>query len=347
MVRAGAPGLKDNDIAFQAKPAQHGRMSGSVRRVWFLVPPRTGLLNVAGPWEVLGHANDVLGRAAYELEAFGTRAPELGTRHGLVLGGLRPLPRGFRNLPDLAVVAGGSPQDPLPDDHAPLVPWLWARAGRIPTLVSVCTGAFLLGAAGILDGRSATTHWMQLDNLRARYPAARVVDEGIYVQDGPVWTSAGVTAGIDLALALVEEHHGHAAAMQVAKRMVLFLRRSGHQAQFSHALRRQEQEPPKLRDISGFVLEHLHEPLPVERIAEGVGMSPRSLSRWCRERLEEAPAALVRRLRLEEARRLLEETALPLKDITARTGLGDASTFWRAFTRDLGITPNEYRQRFT
>ena len=347
MFRAAEPGLKDNDIAFPAKPGQHGRMNGPTLRVWFLIPPRTGILNVAGPWEVFGHSNDVLGRTAYELEAYATAAPEARTRFGLVLGGLRPLPRGFRRLPDLAVVAGASPLDPIPDDHAPLVPWLRARRGRIPTLVSICTGAFVLGAAGILDGRSATTHWMHLEALRARYPAVRVVDEGIYVKDGPVWTSAGVTAGIDLALALVEEHHGHAVAMQVAKRMVLFLRRSGHQAQFSHALRRQEQEPPRLRDISGYVVEHLDEPLPVERVAEGVGMSPRSLSRWCREHLDEAPAALVRRLRLEEARRLLEETALPLKDITARTGLGDASTFWRAFTRDLGITPNEYRQRFT
>jgi transcriptional regulator GlxA family with amidase domain len=173
-----------------------------------------------------------------------------------------------------------------------------------------------------------------------------VVDEGIFVQDGPVWTSAGVTAGIDLALALVERDHGHGVAMQVAKRMVLFLRRSGHQAQFSEALRRQEQEPPRLRDIASFVLEHLAEPLPVARIATGVGMSQRSLSRWCREHLDGSPAELVRKLRLDEARRLLEATTLPLKDVTARTGMGDASTFWRVFTHDLGVTPSEYRQRF-
>jgi transcriptional regulator GlxA family with amidase domain len=213
-------------------------------------------------------------------------------------------------------------------------------------LVSICSGAFILGAAGILDGRRATTHWLHLSDLRARFPAAHVVDEGIYVNDGPVWTSAGVTAGIDLALALVEEHHGHAVAMRVAKRMVLFLRRSGHQAQFSQALQRQEKEPPKLRDISTFVIEHIHENLPVERIASGVGMSPRTLSRWCREHLQESPAELVRRFRVDEAKRLLAETSLPIKDITTRTGLGDTSTLWRAFTQDLGVTPAEYRQRF-
>jgi transcriptional regulator GlxA family with amidase domain len=313
--------------------------------VWFLVVPGTGVLDIAGPWEVLGHANDVLGRAAYQLEALGPSAPTARTRHGLVVTGLRPLPRSGGRLPDVAIVAG-APMRPLPAVDARLVPWLRRFHARIPTVVSICTGAFVLGAAGLLDGRRATTHWMFLDELRARFPAARVVDEGIFVKDRGVWTSAGITAGIDLALSLVEEDHGRRVAMAVARRLVLFLRRSGHQAQFSSALRRQEKEPPRLRDISAFVVEHIDETLPVDRIAAGAGMSPRSLSRWCREHLGESPAELVRRLRIEEARRLLEETSLPLKDITARTGLGDASTMWRVFTRRLGVTPAAYRQRF-
>jgi transcriptional regulator GlxA family with amidase domain len=147
-------------------------------------------------------------------------------------------------------------------------------------------------------------------------------------------------------LALIEDEHGHQVAMEVAKLLVLFLRRSGNQAQFSSALQRQQKEPPKLRDISSFVLEHIDEPLPVQRIAKGVGMSVRTLSRWCREHLGESPAELVRRLRIDEARRLLEETALPLKDITMRTGLGDASTMWRVFTQRLGVSPAAYRERF-
>ncbi|HEY0709454.1 MAG TPA: GlxA family transcriptional regulator [Polyangia bacterium] len=322
------------------------RSRRSARRVWFLVAPKTGILNLAGPWEVLGHANEVLGRSAYQLEAVGPSAPTTETRHGLVVGGLRPLPRRCETLPDIVIVAGASPKDPLPVEQAPLVPWLRRHHTRIETLISICTGAFVLGAAGVLDGRRATTHWLYLDELRARFPAVEAVDEGIYVEDRGVWTSAGVTAGIDLTLALVEAHHGHEVAMNVAKRMVLFLRRSGHQAQFSSALRRQEKEPPRLRDIATFVLEHVDQPLSVERIAAGVGMSSRSLSRWCRAHLEESPAELVRRLRVEEARRLLEETSLPLKDITTRTGLGDQSTLWRAFTRQLGITPAAYRERF-
>jgi transcriptional regulator GlxA family with amidase domain len=260
--------------------------------------------------------------------------------------GIRPLPRTTVRLPDTVIVAGGSPRVPLPDGEARLVAWLRRHHEGIKTVVSICTGAFVLGEAGLLDGRRATTHWLQLGNLRSRFPAARVVDEGIFARDRGVWTSAGLTAGIDLTLALVEEDHGHGVAMAVAKRLVLFLRRSGNQAQFSSALQRQEKEPPKLRDISTFVLEHIDKPLPVSRIAAGIGMSPRTLTRWCREHLDQSPAEFVRCLRIDEARRLLEETSLPLKDITARTGLGNASTMWRSFTHGLGVTPAAYRQRF-
>jgi transcriptional regulator GlxA family with amidase domain len=228
----------------------------------------------------------------------------------------------------------------------PIAAWLRRHAARIPTIVSVCVGAFLLGEAGLLDGRRATTHWLHLEDLADRFPRTRVVDEGIFVEDGRIWTSAGVTAGIDLALALVERHHGHAVAMAVAKRMVLFLRRSGQQAQFSASLLRQEKAPPELADLTTFVLEHLEEHLPVERLAAGVGMSVRTLHRFCREHFHESPAELVRRLRLDEAKRLLSDSELPLKDVTARSGLGDPATMWRVFVQHLGVSPAEYRQRF-
>jgi len=316
----------------------------SPKTVWFLVVPRTGLLNIAGPWEVFNHANDVLGGAAYQTGLYGPQAGTVSTRHELLVGGVRPLPRNPARLPDIAIVSG-APRDRPAAEQQPVVAWVRRHQARLPTLVSICTGAFLLGAAGALDGRRATTHWMYLNELRARFPAARVVDEGVFVQDRGVWTSAGITAGIDLALALVEADHGHDTAMAVARRLVLFLRRSGNQAQFSEAPRLRE-EAPRLQDVSAFVRAHLAEALPVQRLARGVGMSPRSLSRWCREHLDESPAELVRRLRVEEARRLLEETALPLKEITSRTGLGDASTLWRVFTQRLGVTPAAYRERF-
>ncbi|HWZ93089.1 MAG TPA: GlxA family transcriptional regulator [Polyangiaceae bacterium] len=322
-------------------------MAPGPKIVWFLVAPGTGVLNIGGPWEVLGHANEVLGRSAYQLELVGPVGPTVRTRHGLAVGGVRPLPKTTRRLPDIAIVAGGSPRSPLPDGEARLVPWLRRYHLHIPTLVSICTGAFVLGEAGVLDGRRATTHCQHLADLKERFPAAHVVDDGIFVKADGVWTSAGLTAGVDLTLALVEEEHGHAVAMAVAKRLVLFLRRSGNQAQFSSALQRQEREPPRLTDISTFVLEHLDQPLPVARVAAGVGMSLRTLNRWCREHLNESPAQIVRRLRIDEAQRLLAETELPLKDITTRTGLGDATTLWRAFTQHFGVTPAAYRQRFS
>lgn len=321
-------------------------MAVAPKRVWVLTVPGTGLLNIAGPTDVFGIANQVLQRVAYEVELVGPIAPTSRTRYGVTVSGVRPLPKSCARLPDIAVVAGSPVRSGAGIDDQ-LVPWLRRYHQKIPTVVSTCTGAFTLAKAGVLDGRRATTHWQYLNELRARFPAVTVVDEGIFVKDGHVWTSAGVAAGIDLMLALVEADHGHQVAMDVAKMLVLFLRRSGNQAQFSSALKRQEREPSKLRDISAFVLEHLDEPLPVQRIATGVGMSVRSLSRWCREHLNESPAELVRRLRLEEARRLLEETALPLKDITSRAGLGDASTLWRVFTQQLGVTPAAYRERFS
>jgi transcriptional regulator GlxA family with amidase domain len=212
--------------------------------------------------------------------------------------------------------------------------------------VSICTGAFVLGEAGLLDGQRATTHWRWTAELRARFPKAKVTDDSIYERTPRVWTSAGITSGIDLTLALVEQHQGHAVAMAVAKNLVLFLRRSGNQAQFSEALKSQTLEPNGLRDVTRFVLEHLHEPLTIERIALGVGTSARSLRRHCRQELGEPPATLVRRLRLERACRLLEETRSPLKVVAQRAGLGDASTLYRLFTRAFRVSPAAYRQRF-
>jgi transcriptional regulator GlxA family with amidase domain len=318
----------------------------STCRVWILVLPNTGLLNIANPWEVLAHTNDVLGRNAYELSLYGPHSPALRTGHGITVAGVRPLPRAPRRLPDLAIVAGTPRLRPEPEAQAALASFIREHRRRIPTVVSICTGAFVLGEAGVLDGRRATTHWQWLDSLREQFPKAKVVDDGIFVNDRGVWTSAGLMAGVDLMLALVEEQHGHRVAMAVAKRMVLFLRRSGKQAQFSSALVRQEKGSARLSDLDAFVLEHLDQALPVSRLASGLGMSVRTLTRWCRAHLDESPAEVVRRVRLEAAQRLLEESSLSLKDVAARTGLGDPSTLWRVFSQELGVTPAAYRARF-
>ena len=317
-----------------------------MRTIWILAAPHTSLLNVTGAWEVFSHTNDAMGSAAYELGLYGPVGPQVTTAHGLTIGNLRPLPRSFRHPPDVVIVAGGSAFAPSSEFDLAIARWLRRHARRIDDIVSICAGAFTLGEAGLLDGRRATTHWMALAELRERFPEANVVDEGIYVKDGAVWTSAGSTAGIDLCLALVERDQGHAVAMQVAQRLVLFLHRSGNQAQFSAALQRQRGEPGRLARLSTFVLEHIVEDLRVPRLARAMAMSPRTLSRWCRTELGESPAEVVRRLRIEEAARQLSSTELPLKAIANRAGLGDPSTLWRAFVAQYGVTPLEYRQRF-
>jgi transcriptional regulator GlxA family with amidase domain len=341
-------GPKDNVIAFRAIQSPIIRiMKRRARQVWFVLCPDSELLDLSGPWAVLGYANEVMGYEAYTSYLITPLGREIRTRHGLVLRGAQSLDHvADISAPDIVVVAGGATASKLPPCEARLVQWLRQRHRNIPTLVSICTGAFVLGEAGLLDGRRATTHWHYVDVLRQRFPKARVVDDSIFLRDGRVWTSAGITTGIDLMLALVEEDQGHAVAMAVAKALVLFLRRSGRQAQFSQMLKRQEGEPARLRDLSAFILEHLNESLPLERLARNVGMSLRTLTRRCRQELGESPAALVRRLRIEEALRLLEQTSLPLKDIAARANLGDASTLWRIFTRYLGVTPADYRARF-
>lgn len=317
------------------------------RRVWLVTFPGAELLDVCGPWEVLCHANDLLGRRAYELELVTPLAGDVQTRHGLTLGQARSLRAAeARGLPAVLMVAGGAPTLPLPAAETKLVAWARRHHGDVALWVSICTGAFVLGEAGLLDGRRATTHWRWTAALRARFPRAVVTDDRIYERSRRVWTSAGITAGIDLTLALVEQHHGHALAMAVAKNLVLFLRRSGNQAQFSEALKSQTLETTGVADVTRFVQEHLHEPLTVERIARGVGTSARSLTRHCQQDLGEAPAALVRRLRLERACRLLEETSSPLKVVAQRAGLGDASTLYRLFTRRFRVSPAAYRERF-
>ncbi len=317
------------------------------RSVWIVTFPGAELLDVTGPWEVLSHTNQVLDRRAYELELVTPTGGHLVTRHGIQLAGARSLREAARHgLPSLLVVAGGSPLRPLPEAETRFVAWAKRRQRQIELWVSICTGAFVLGEAGLLDGQRATTHWRWTSELRARFEKVTVTDDRIYERSGHVWTSAGITAGIDLTLALVEHHHGYAVAMAVAKDLVLFLRRSGNQAQFSEALKSQLIEPSSLRDVTRFVLEHMHEPLTVERIARGVGTSPRSLTRHCQQGLGESPAALVRRLRLERACRLLEETRSPLKAVARQVGLGDPTTLYRLFNRQFRVSPAVYRDRF-
>jgi transcriptional regulator GlxA family with amidase domain len=213
-------------------------------------------------------------------------------------------------------------------------------------VASVCTGAFLLGAAGALDGRRAVTHWSYCAELARRFPAVQVEADPIFVRDGSIWTSAGVTAGIDLALALVEEDLGRTVALAVARYLVVFLKRPGGQAQFSEALSLQaaEDEFGALHDWIG---KHLADDLSLPTLARQAGMSERSFSRHYARATGLTPVRAIERLRVEAARRLLSETRLPVKRISRRCGFGSEETMRRSFLRVLAATPQDYRARFT
>ncbi len=314
-------------------------------RVWFLACPGTEPMDLAGPWSVLGHANEVLGARAFDIQLFSPFGAEVTTRHGLAFAGAQTLSL-RKKPPDWAFVVGVGPRSAFPNERRQLVEWLRRRGREVGALASICTGAFLLAEAGLLEGRRAMTHWAFVDRLRQRFPGVQVQERGIFTRDGHIWSSAGVSAGIDLCLAMVEESHGHGVAMSVAKRLVLFLHRSGHQAQFSEQLELQSREPQALRGLCSFITSHLVEPLPVERLARHVAMSPRNLSRMCKREWGLAPAQLVRRHRLAESQRLLQRPQLSLAQVAQGAGLGDVSTLWRLFTRHFGVTPAVYRERF-
>src|SRR5207302_7367694 len=211
---------------------------------------------------------------------------------------------------------------------------------------AVCTGAFLLARAGLLEGRRATTHWSAAAELARRYPEVRVDAEPIFLRDGDVWTSAGVTAGMDLALALVEEDLDRDAALAIARHLVLFLRRPGNQSQFSATLAAQQPDREPLREVQRMVVENISQAHTVEAMAARANMSPRHFARAFRAETGVTPARYVERVRLEAARRSLEDTAEPVSAVAAACGFGTAETMRRSFLRALGVGPAEYRRRF-
>jgi len=217
---------------------------------------------------------------------------------------------------------------------------------RCRRVASVCTGSFLLAAAGLLDGRRATTHWAFAPELARRHPEIEVEPDPIFIRDGTVWTSAGVTAGMDLALALVEEDHDRELALLIARHLVLFLRRPGNQSQFSAMLRAQQPDREPLREVQRQVLEDVAGSHTVEAMAERAHMSPRNFARAFRVQTGVTPARYVESVRLEAARRRLEETAEPVQGIAGACGFPSAEAMRRSFLRAMQVGPSEYRRRF-
>ncbi len=317
------------------------------RIVEVLAYPSVQLLDVAGPLQVFASANDVAAEAGaappYAPRVVAPGVQGVVTSSGLALGAA-PLPPADASL-DTLLVAGGRGVPAAAADAA-LVGWLHERARAARRVASVCTGAFLLAAAGVLDGRRAATHWAFCAELARRFPAVRVEPDPIFVRDGPVWTSAGVTAGIDLALALVEEDLGRAVSLAVARYLVVFLKRPGGQAQFSTALSLQAAED-KFGALHDWIGRHLADDLSLPILAAEAGMSERSFSRRYAEATGLTPGRAVERLRVEAALRLLSESRLPVKRISQRCGFGSEETMRRSFLRVLATTPQDYRARFS
>jgi transcriptional regulator GlxA family with amidase domain len=252
---------------------------------------------------------------------------------------------GCRGAIDTLMVVGGDGVSAAERDER-LIAFLRRAAARSRRVTSVCTGAFLLARAGLLDGREATTHWSSCSELAERYPSVAVQSDPIFVRSGNVATSAGVTAGIDLALALVEEDLGPKAARDVARWLVLFLRRPGGQSQFSAALAGQRAEREPLRELQAWIVDHLDEDLSVPALATRAYMSPRNFARAFKREVGMTPAAYAEALRVERARALLETAGENVEQVARRCGFGTVETMRRVFRRRLGVSPSDYRQRF-
>jgi transcriptional regulator GlxA family with amidase domain len=317
-------------------------------------------LDVTGPLEVFSGANYWRASRNERNESEGASAPynirtaSLGGRGVRTSSALRLTPdedlRGAQAQaqaqgqgPDLLIVPGGAGARRADPE---LVAWLRTYGGRARRLVSVCTGAFLLAEAGLLDGRRVTTHWAYCDALAARFPQLKVDPDPIFVRDGDVATSAGVTAGIDLALELVEEDLGREAALDIARYLVVFLRRPANQAQFSAQLAGQLASRDALRDVQRWIADHPGADLSVPTLASQASLSQRQFARAFAAEVGMPPGRYVDRIRLEAARRRLEDTPDGVEQTAVSCGYGTPEAMRRAFIRTLGVSPGEYRRRF-
>jgi transcriptional regulator GlxA family with amidase domain len=319
------------------------------RNVVIVVYPGVQSLDVTGPLEVFAGAQTLLEATSrdergYEVCLLSSDGRPLRTSSGLTLVPDAPL-RDAPDQIDTLIVAGGAGHEHAAEDPA-LVDWIAAACARARRTASVCTGAFLLARAGLLDGRRATTHWASAAELQRRYPQILVEPDPIFVRDGSIWSSAGVTAGMDLSLALVEHDLDRDAALTIARHLVLFLRRPGNQSQFSATLVAQQPERQPLREIQRTVLEDVAGEHSVEAMAARAHMSPRNFARAFRAETGTTPARYVERVRVEAARRRLEDTAEPIAEIATGCGFGTAETMRRVFLRTLEVGPGEYRRRF-
>ncbi|MFT4067002.1 GlxA family transcriptional regulator [Paraburkholderia sp.] len=322
-------------------------MSSEPRSVVLPAFRNVQLLDVSGPLQVFASANELAAQRGlpllYALRVVAAEAGPVTSSASLAL--LADSFRAVRGPVDTLIVPGGFGVNEASTD-ARLIRWTQRHAARARRVASVCSGAFLLAEAGLLNGRRVVTHWARCDELAQRYPRLRVETDPIFIRDGAIWTSAGVTAGIDLALALLEEDHGRAMALDVARELVVFLKRPGGQSQFSAMLSLQNGDD-RFGELHVWMASHLASDLSVPALARRMHMSERSFMRHYKTQTGRTPARAVEQLRVEAAQRLLCETGWSVKRIAARCGFGSEETMRCGFGRVLGVAPQVYRERFS
>jgi len=308
------------------------------------------MLDITGPLEVFARSARLLleqglrANSVYEVEVIAAQAGPVKTSSGVEILAARPLTAVQAPLDTLLVAGGVGSREALRSSL--VLGFLRRMAPRVRRLASVCTGAFLLAEAGLLNGRRATTHWAYCAELAKRYPQVQVEPDPIFVRDGRIYTSAGVTAGMDLALGLVEEDLGRPLALAVARQLVLFLRRPGGQSQFSAQLAVQSAEREPLRDLQAWIADHPEADLGIERLARRVAMSPRHFARVFLREIGVTPAKFILQVRVEAARRRLEESRDDVEAVAASCGFRSAEVMRRAFLRTVRVSPSAYRSRF-
>jgi transcriptional regulator GlxA family with amidase domain len=310
-----------------------------MRKVVIVGPPPVQVLDVTGPLEVFSNAPD------YEIQLANPGLERtLQTNRGVVLGDATPI-ADVRGPVDTLVIAGGPGAESGSYDPN-FIAWIAKVAKQSRRVASICTGAFLLAEAGLLSGKQTVTHWSFCDRLAREYPQIIVRPEPIYLRDGSIYTSAGITAGIDLSLALVEEDHGHETALKIARFLVMFLVRPGGQAQYSHMLSHQAITSQPLRELQVWMLQHLRDDLTVESLAERIGVSARHFTRVCLRETGMNPGQFVDRMRVEAAQQIIDSSSRGLKEIAGSCGFKSADAMRRTFLRVLSVTPAEYASRF-
>lgn len=316
-----------------------------IRKIAILSVPGVQMLNVTGPMDVFSQANSQTGDAPkYVVDIVGLNAEPIKALNGT------------RFMPDETihtalgeydtVLVAGSPGIRDYEENPELIAWLVNRSRHARRVGATCTGAFLLAHAGLLDGRRATTHWNSTARMTRMFPSIMVDPSPVFVKDGTIYTTAGVTASMDLALALVEEDHGRKVALRIAKELILFIKRPGGQAQFSLQLAAQISESGPIRDTQEWILDHVDGDLSAAALAQRAGMSVRNFARLFKRETQLTPGDYVDAARVEAARRMMEEGSASLKEVARKCGFSDQGGLRRAFVRRLDVTPAEYRETF-